>query len=74
MARESLLVALKGLVDGVEGNDGTLTYMAFASLDDGVGARIFGQWTTREAMERFARRDGVNGFWMESKGRVKAIE
>jgi len=27
-ARESLLVALKGLVDGIEGNDGTLTYMA----------------------------------------------
>ncbi|KAH4042334.1 hypothetical protein HBH64_017510 [Parastagonospora nodorum] len=73
-AREMLLVVLKGLVDGVEANEGMLTYTAFACLDDDVGARIFGRWKTREDMERFIRRDDVNGFWMKNKGHVKAME
>lgn len=74
ITREGLLAALKILVNGVKGNEGTLTFMAFASLDDGVGARLFGRWKNREKMERFIRRDDVNGFWMENKEHVKAME
>jgi hypothetical protein len=54
--------------------DGILTYMAFESLDDDVGVRIFGRWRTREDMERFIRRDDVVGFWMGNKEGVRAME
>jgi quinol monooxygenase YgiN len=73
-ARAELLVALKGLVDVVGSAEGTLTYMAFASLDDDVGARVFGRWRTQEHMEAFIRRAEVNAFWMGSKERVRAME
>jgi quinol monooxygenase YgiN len=73
-AQSSLLVSLKTLVDGVGCEGGTLTYMAFASLDDDVGARLYGRWVTRKDLERFIRRDDVNAFWMENKKYVRAME
>ncbi|OAL56664.1 hypothetical protein IQ07DRAFT_14262 [Pyrenochaeta sp. DS3sAY3a] len=74
-ARAALLTSLNALVDSVTpGEDGTLTYMAFESLDDGLGARIFGRWRSREDMEGFVRREGVNAFWMGSKEGVRAME
>lgn len=73
-AQKALLTGLKKLVDGVDAGSGTLTYMGFASLDDEVGARIFGRWRTREDFEKFIRRAIVNQFWMGSKEYVKAME
>ena len=73
-ARASFSTALKALVDSIDGSDGTLTYMAFQSLDDDVGARIFGRWRTREDMERFVRRKDVIAFWMENKEYAKGME
>jgi quinol monooxygenase YgiN len=73
-ARGELLASLKRMVDGIDDDGGTLTYMAFASLDDDVGARIFRRWKTREDLERFIRREDVIGFWMENKEHVRAME
>lgn len=80
-ARDSLLSSLSFLVTSVEkgerengGKNGVLTYMAFASHDDDVGARIYGRWRTREDMERFIRRDEVIAFWMGNKENVRAME
>ncbi|KAF2823571.1 hypothetical protein CC86DRAFT_457902 [Ophiobolus disseminans] len=73
-ARANLLASLITLITGVDGSGGTLTYMAFRSLDDDVGARVFGRWETREEMEVFVRRADVNGFWMANKEYVKAME
>ncbi|KAF2110060.1 hypothetical protein BDV96DRAFT_651215 [Lophiotrema nucula] len=80
-ARDSLLSSLSQLVTSVEkqtradgGKDGVLTYMAFANLDDDVGARIFGRWKTREDMERFIRREEVNSFLFANKENVRAME
>jgi len=70
----TLLSSLTSLVNSVDGSGGTLTYMAFQSLDDDVGARIYGRWKTREDMERFIRREEVIGFWMENKEHVRAME
>ncbi|KAF2030287.1 hypothetical protein EK21DRAFT_65875 [Setomelanomma holmii] len=74
-ASQSLLLnSLKTLVDSIEPSTETLTYMAFASLDDDVGVRIYGRWKTREDMERFIRRADVNAFWMGNKEHVRAME
>lgn len=73
LAQATLLASLKTLVDGVDSSGGTLTYMAFASLDDDVGARLYGRWKTREDMESFIRREDVNTFWMENKDHVRAM-
>jgi quinol monooxygenase YgiN len=73
-ARGELLASPKRMVDGIDGDSGTLTYMAFLSLDDDVGARIFGRWRTRDDLERFIRREAVIGFWMENKEHVRAME
>jgi quinol monooxygenase YgiN len=73
-ARNTVLASLKVLVDGVDGGGGTLTYMAFASEDDDVSARIFGRWEKREDLERFIRREDVIGFWMGNKEHVRAME
>jgi len=73
-AMAALLPGLKMLVGGVDGSGGTLTYMAFRGLDDEVSARIYGRWKTREDMEAFIRRADVNGFWMQNKEHVRAME
>lgn len=80
-ARDTLLKNLADFVTSVEkeergseGKGGVLTYMAFANLDDEVGARIYGRWKAREDMERFIRRDEVVGYWMENKESVRAME
>lgn len=80
-ARSSLLASLNSLVSSIEsqerengGKSGVLTYMAFESLDNDTGARIYGRWKTREDMEKFIRREDVNGFWMENKEGVRAME
>lgn len=75
-AREALLKNLENLVNGVErtGEGGVLTSMGFACLDDALGARIFGRWRKREDLERYIRRDEVNGFWMASKEYIKGME
>jgi quinol monooxygenase YgiN len=73
-AQAGLLASLTAFVDSVQPSDETLTYMAFASLDDDVGARIYGRWKTREDLERFIRRDDVNAFWMGNKEHVRAME
>lgn len=73
-ARDSMLASLTAFVDSVQPTQETLTYMAFASLDDDVGARIFGRWKTREDLERFIRREDVNAFWMGNKEQVRAME
>ncbi|KAH7402501.1 hypothetical protein BKA66DRAFT_403920, partial [Pyrenochaeta sp. MPI-SDFR-AT-0127] len=70
----ALISSLAKLVNGVEGVDGTLTYTAFKSLDDNVGARIYGRWSSRESMEKFVRREDVNNFWVANKGHVRAME
>jgi quinol monooxygenase YgiN len=82
--RPALLSSLTTLVNSVEMQErfrradgkasGTLTYTAFASLDDETGVRIFGRWKTREDMEAFVRRDDVLGFWMKIKEVVKGME
>ncbi|KAH7126757.1 hypothetical protein B0J11DRAFT_579194 [Dendryphion nanum] len=80
-ARTALISSLTTLVNGIEdqgrrngGAGGVLTYMAFESLDDEVGVRVFGRWDTREDMERFIRREDVGAFWMGNKENVKAME
>lgn len=81
-ARESLLSSLSSLVASVEragstdsgGESGVLTYMAFVSVDDETGVRIFGRWATRAGMEGFIRGEGVVGFWMANKENVRAME
>ena len=73
-ARASLLTALCKMVDGVDWGNGTLTYMAFESLDDELGVRIFGRWRSRAEMERFVRREDVVAFWMENKEFVKGMD
>ncbi|KAF2270871.1 hypothetical protein CC78DRAFT_527850 [Lojkania enalia] len=80
-ARDTLLASLQSLVDNVEkqetagkGAGGVLTYMAFASLDDEVGARIYGRWRTKEDMEMFIRRSEVIGWWMGNKEHIRAME
>lgn len=73
-ARAALLSSLGKLVEGVTGSSGTLTYMTFSSLDDEVGARIYGRWKTRADMEAFVRRPDVNAFWMEDKDHVRTME
>jgi hypothetical protein len=82
--RPALLSSLTTLVKSVELQErsrradgkvsGTLTYTAFASLDDETGVRIFGRWKTKEDMESFVRRDDVMGFWMGIKDVVKGME
>ncbi|KAF2741427.1 hypothetical protein EJ04DRAFT_558140 [Polyplosphaeria fusca] len=80
-ARTSLLTSLSTLVSSVEkqqrenvGAEGVLTYMCFKSLDDEVGARVFGRWATGEDMEGFIRRDDVKAFWEGNKENVRAME
>lgn len=70
----ALLESLKRLVEGVDGSGGTLTYMAFQSLDNDVSARIYGRWKTREDLEKFIRRAELNDFWMQNKRHVRAME
>lgn len=71
--------ALKSFVDTVsqteeEKPEGVLTFMAFECLDDEVGARLFGRFESREAMEVFLRREDVNGFWQSVKSQVRGME
>ncbi|KAF2793438.1 hypothetical protein K505DRAFT_244409 [Melanomma pulvis-pyrius CBS 109.77] len=80
-ARPDILTSLTSLTNTIEQEErssttasGTATYMAFASLDDETGVRIFGRWKTRDDMERFLRREDVLEFWMENKVNVKAME
>ncbi|KAF2659220.1 hypothetical protein K491DRAFT_689345 [Lophiostoma macrostomum CBS 122681] len=83
-ARETLLSSLSSFVSALHSEslsardeslkNGILTYMAFVSVDDDVGVRIFGRWRTREDMERFIRRDDAVGFWMGNKENVRAME
>jgi quinol monooxygenase YgiN len=74
-ARNAVLSKLKQLAKSidVEGS-GVYTWMAFSSLDDDVGARIFVRFESREAMEAYARRKDVAEFWSESKDDVKQME
>jgi len=48
--------------------------MAFSSLDDDIGARIFARFETRDAMERHARTKDVADFWSKSKEDIKQME
>ena len=80
-SRDTLLRSLTEVVATVRaeaskpgGTADVLTYMAFASLDDNVCARIFGRWRTRDGLERFIRRGDVNGFWKENKENLRAKE
>ncbi|KAH7078264.1 hypothetical protein FB567DRAFT_131238 [Paraphoma chrysanthemicola] len=73
-ARTALLGALETFVEGISPSNETLTYMAFASLDDDVGARIYGRWKSREGFEAFIRRDDVVAFWMSVKEYVKGMD
>ncbi|KAF2021864.1 hypothetical protein BU24DRAFT_488198 [Aaosphaeria arxii CBS 175.79] len=73
-ARDTLLSSLATLVSWAEGTQGTLSYMAFKSLDDEVGVRIFGRWRERRDMEAFMRSGEVVGFWMEGKEGIKGME
>ncbi|KAH7406050.1 hypothetical protein DE146DRAFT_779536 [Phaeosphaeria sp. MPI-PUGE-AT-0046c] len=73
-AREELLVGLKRLVEGVNGDGGTLSYMGFACLDDDAGARIFGRWKSREDLERFIRKDEMNAFWVANKEQIRGMD
>lgn len=80
-ARSTLVSSLSSLVNKVHqearvngGKDGILTYMAFSSLDDEFGARVYGRWRTREDLERFIRREDVIGFWMANKEHIRAME
>jgi hypothetical protein len=74
-SRDLVLESLRQLVGSIEpGGDGTLTYMAFESLDDKIGARIFGRWERRENLEQFIRKEDINKFWMQNKDSIKAME
>jgi hypothetical protein len=80
----ALLTSLATLVHNIEQQErslrstdetsSTLTYMAFASLDNETGLRILGRWKTREDMESFVRRKDVVGFWMTGKEWIKGME
>lgn len=79
--RPGIVTSLNSLVNKVHkeerengGKNGVLTYMAFESLDDEVGVRIYGRWKTREDMERFIRREDAVRFWMENKKGMKSME
>ncbi|KAH7078965.1 hypothetical protein BKA63DRAFT_507478 [Paraphoma chrysanthemicola] len=73
-ARTTLLGALKAFAESISPSDETLTYMAFASLDDDVGARIYGRWKSREGFEAFIRQEDVVAFWMAVKENVKGMD
>jgi len=75
IARESVLSQLSQLADAVQKDPiGVLTFMAFRSLDDEVGARIYSRFESRAAMEAFIMRKGVNDFWQACKEFVSGME
>jgi len=77
-ARSTLLDKLAELAKTVETTEdkedaGVWTWMAFACLDDEVGARIFARFRSREDMERHIRRKEVVDFWLGSKEEVRSM-
>jgi hypothetical protein len=74
-AREAVLSKLKLLAISVEADSkGVYTWMAFSSLDDDMGVRIYTRFETRVAMEGYSRRKDVAEFWSESKDDIKQLE
>lgn len=74
-ARDAVVSKLKQLAQSIEAkSNGVYTWMAFSSLDDDVGARIFVRFETREVMEAYSRRNDVAEFWSESKDDIKQME
>ncbi|KAF2643410.1 hypothetical protein P280DRAFT_547559 [Massarina eburnea CBS 473.64] len=80
-SRSKIITSLNTIVNNIHdqenengGKSGVLTYMAFASLDDEVGLRVFGRWNSRDDLERFVRREDIVGFWMENKEMMKGME
>lgn len=78
-ARAAVVARLRELTDAVESEEerqptGIFTYMAFESLDDDVGVRLFGRFESRAAMEAFLRRADVIGFWMDSKEDIARMD
>ena len=74
-ARDAVLSKLKQLAQLIEAqSSGIYTWMAFSSLDDNVGVRIFARFETREALERYSRGKDVAEFWSDSKEDIKQME
>ncbi|KAF1814880.1 hypothetical protein P152DRAFT_471539 [Eremomyces bilateralis CBS 781.70] len=78
-ARSDVLGRLTELADIVEDKEkmmssGVMTWMAFKRLDNDTGVRIFGRYKTRDAMEKFIRREEYNDFWRASLKDIGSME
>ncbi|KAF1991819.1 hypothetical protein K402DRAFT_367166 [Aulographum hederae CBS 113979] len=69
----SQLKALTKTVEESESKSSVYTFMAFSSLDNDVGVRIYGRYKDRATYETFQRRQEMVDFWLESKDQVKAM-
>lgn len=74
-ARETIVSKLEQLAQSIKAHsEGVYTWLAFSSLDNDMGVRIFARFETKEAMELYSRRKDVAEFWTESKEYVKQME
>jgi len=78
-ARASVVTYAKSLApneasSGQWRSSGVLTLMTFSSLDNDSGARIYGRFESREAMEAFVRTEGWLTFWREVRDKVASME
>jgi quinol monooxygenase YgiN len=77
--RDAVLKRLEALCQKVKDSEkskpsGVLTYMGFSSLDNDTAARIYSRFESRDAMEKFLRREDVLNFWKESKNEIASME
>jgi quinol monooxygenase YgiN len=77
--RETVVKNLQNLADEVRATEkakqnGVLTFLGFASLDDDKAARIYSRFESRADMEKFLRRSDVGSFWQKSKGDIASME
>jgi quinol monooxygenase YgiN len=77
--RDAVLKRLETLCQKVKDSEkskasGVLTYMGFSSLDNDTAARIYSRFESRDAMEKFLRREDVLNFWKESKNEIASME
>jgi len=73
--KKAIVAKLKALAADVEAaEEGIYTWMAFSSLDDETGLRIYTRFASREAMEKYQKRKDVLDFWFAIKEQVKQME
>ena len=78
-ARAAVVSKISQLAKAIEDaeekeENGVYTWMAFSSLDNDTGLRVFARYDGREAMERHLRTREVVEFWTESKDDVAQME